>query len=763
MNQRMSMPYQGVSVTSEALGIDASRLFQQQNEYQHQQQHHTGTTKNGLTLFGSSGVPIVGLPLLQEYESLAAFSANIAAVSAGKKRSWKKPSDKPKRPLSAYNIFFQLERERLVKEGISTDRDSVIPKYTAEDVQRACEKSANKGTGQQDDDDNVVDPVKAAEIAAAEAAKRKHRKTHGMIGFADLARTIAKGWKNLSAEDRVVFEERAAIEKESYRTVVEEWQEKQLKARDDKKKEGSVQLNNSTHSQTDVSTQLSLSTSKSMSNSNSSSNHNSHHSARSNGLTNSSHHTGSSHSHRSNTRILHSGSLPRLSSFASQHSHEADDQTTAEANQCINANFTEQQDQFYNMTNPSSQVKTYQTLTRTQLMLKKAAAATTNTARCNTMGFMSQQRDQGIDTDALNGLMMMGGGARGGGRRGYQRGSNRNNRTMMTHQRSNGIVMESDGGLTDTMLNGYNGQYNAPVNDDDDYHNDENHHNDDIYKVIQRSDQNFNTALKVFRPEQGGGMLSGSNHSTGTTSNYLGRPSSISMSNSSTLLHNQNPHLLRQMQQRYSKLLQQNELLQKQQQQQQLMQMQLAQQEQQMRRASTGMTMDFHSSRSNDIYQHHLLQQHQQRRRRQSTMKETGLISTGSDHSSCNGNNHVDITQTNVDCGATSVSFENSTIDSNSDHTMTVPELMQPQQTQFSLHKMARHKQTNIMNTLYGKPNPYIQSMIDNNHNNNDDPFPVVHDNDRTNDSSHGRTNDVQNTVEENECDYNYVGGYAEL
>ena len=108
--------------------------------------------------------------------------------TGAKKRSWMKPADKPKRPLSAYNLFFKAERARLISGGTSSAGN---------------------------DDPNSGD------------AKRKHRKTHGKIGFAALAQNIAGKWKTLSAKDRRPFEQKAAVEKARYRKELEAWQQVQ--------------------------------------------------------------------------------------------------------------------------------------------------------------------------------------------------------------------------------------------------------------------------------------------------------------------------------------------------------------------------------------------------------------------------------------------------------------------------------------------------------------------------------------------------------
>lgn len=118
----------------------------------------------------------------------AGKTMSSSTSNGAKKRSWKKPADKPKRPLSAYNLFFKAERARLISGGTSSTSN---------------------------DDSNAGD------------AKRKHRKTHGKIGFAALAQNIAGKWKTLSAKDRRPFEQKAAVEKARYRKELEAWQQVQ--------------------------------------------------------------------------------------------------------------------------------------------------------------------------------------------------------------------------------------------------------------------------------------------------------------------------------------------------------------------------------------------------------------------------------------------------------------------------------------------------------------------------------------------------------
>jgi hypothetical protein len=102
--------------------------------------------------------------------------------------------DPPKRCVSAYNLFFQVERQRLINK---TDKGP----YTRAEV----------------------DAIKIDKATRVEKAKRPHRKMHGMISFTDLAKNIAQKWKDLNTAEKRLFEERAEEEKKKYAVELEEW------------------------------------------------------------------------------------------------------------------------------------------------------------------------------------------------------------------------------------------------------------------------------------------------------------------------------------------------------------------------------------------------------------------------------------------------------------------------------------------------------------------------------------------------------------
>ena len=110
----------------------------------------------------------------------------IAAESAS---NFPNPSPmKPLRPLTAYHIFFQIEREYIIQTTPGADADSSIHdhKFYLQDVPRRYRS------------------IKLAEdwyAGPGKRAKRKHRKSHGKIGFLELSRVVSQRWSNLSNVD----------------------------------------------------------------------------------------------------------------------------------------------------------------------------------------------------------------------------------------------------------------------------------------------------------------------------------------------------------------------------------------------------------------------------------------------------------------------------------------------------------------------------------------------------------------------------------
>lgn len=132
-------------------------------------------------------------------KAAAASSASDDAKNAKKKRSWTKPKDKPKRPLSAYNLFFRDEREKLLKDSLPPANGDT------------SSTTASEGTN------GNADP------SSGQPAKRRHRKTHGKIGFAQLAQHIGAKWKALDEDARKPYEKEAEAEKARYSVKLEKW------------------------------------------------------------------------------------------------------------------------------------------------------------------------------------------------------------------------------------------------------------------------------------------------------------------------------------------------------------------------------------------------------------------------------------------------------------------------------------------------------------------------------------------------------------
>lgn len=126
--------------------------------------------------------------IVEEAESKNAGDKPAVAEPAKKRtrKKWKKPVGKPNRPLSAYNLYFQKERAIMLGDA-------------------------------------------AEKVDQEPGKKRVHRKTHGKIGFAEMAKIIGAKWKKLPEEEKEEFVQIAAKKKEQYAIDLEKWREEQKK------------------------------------------------------------------------------------------------------------------------------------------------------------------------------------------------------------------------------------------------------------------------------------------------------------------------------------------------------------------------------------------------------------------------------------------------------------------------------------------------------------------------------------------------------
>lgn len=124
------------------------------------------------------------------------------------KKVRRKPKDKPKRPLSAYNIFFKEERARILDK---------IPE---------SEKAGSGGDGK---------------------TRKRKKRPHGKIGFENLAKVIGQRWQELTPEQVEYYKKKAEDDMKRYKDQMEEYLAKQ----DDGKKKKDAPLADDVNSKDD--------------------------------------------------------------------------------------------------------------------------------------------------------------------------------------------------------------------------------------------------------------------------------------------------------------------------------------------------------------------------------------------------------------------------------------------------------------------------------------------------------------------------------
>jgi hypothetical protein len=123
---------------------------------------------------------------------------HLATTAKGRRKTAKNKRDKnrPKQPLSAYNIFFKDQRAKMLAEL----QNAPPPAEPSDGQSNASNDDANGNT--KDD---------------TSSRKRPREPPHGKIGFETMAKTIAKKWKEIEKEALSKYESMAQDDQKRYK------------------------------------------------------------------------------------------------------------------------------------------------------------------------------------------------------------------------------------------------------------------------------------------------------------------------------------------------------------------------------------------------------------------------------------------------------------------------------------------------------------------------------------------------------------------
>jgi HMG (high mobility group) box len=107
-------------------------------------------------------------------------------VATAKRPTKKKPKDKPKRPLSAYNFFFKEEREKILKVVLADDPTKVENDPESEDY-------------------------------LSDEMLGRLRKEGGKVSFEEMGKLIGQRWKNIDPDRLTRFSELASEDTDRYK------------------------------------------------------------------------------------------------------------------------------------------------------------------------------------------------------------------------------------------------------------------------------------------------------------------------------------------------------------------------------------------------------------------------------------------------------------------------------------------------------------------------------------------------------------------
>ncbi|MDG6999218.1 MAG: high mobility group box domain-containing protein [Nitrososphaerota archaeon] len=132
------------------------------------------------------------------------------SLPKAKRPKRKKDQDEPKRPLTAYNIFFRDERARLLKKA--AEEAKVKAEAEAAEMKEISEERKLDASARS----TVTTETNGSGKKVRRRRRRNGRETHGLMSFEEMARKVSKKWHETTDEIKEKYQVLADEDRDRY-------------------------------------------------------------------------------------------------------------------------------------------------------------------------------------------------------------------------------------------------------------------------------------------------------------------------------------------------------------------------------------------------------------------------------------------------------------------------------------------------------------------------------------------------------------------